>query len=882
MANVNRIRLGQEAHALEQRRSAHGRWRWGFQSATPSEDEVAVPSALVVYYDVERLAFALTDGPAADFLAEQIADYLWSREALGDKWPLNLREWLADTSRWEGAPSGKTAFICGRLERHIPGGRIYLAWLGLNGVRLQDRAGEDMSLDTALSEDEGWSAEHGPEPEGMALHAYRGSLFRLGRLIVLSGGAAPLFDDLPDMSQADLQQALEDWAEEATHDLAFLDLRINPVLSEPHQVALHYRWVAPELCMLFWSPAPNATAYRIEESATPTFEQAALVAELTDGRQTQYRLSPPTDAPRYYRVVPLNQGVVGTPSEPVLPVPVVLTAPLLQRVKWADDGGYVLSWTPIVQATSYEVQVAESPEFEPFESEIIYRGEVAELYLPPDTPPHRYYRVRAINVLYAPHNPSPWSRPQRAPERLATPHFTRVTHEQLEWEPVRGAQLYEVRVTALSDEPEIGEEERTETVRTSDTLIGAAEQPATYRVRALRHPDDRETVSAWSDTVTLASQEVGRAQGRHGWLWYSLFVAALVGALVGVGLGVSGLRRYQLANATATRTPYPSEAVVQTKRAATAYVMHATAASRLSTEVRLTEVAFVAATGTAGAWTETPTPTLTWTPSNTPNATETLAAAFAAGLTATASQWTETPTPTLTRTPSPTPNMTATFEAAFVAGLTATAEAWTATPTATPTPNVPATAQMLAASALTETAAAWTDTPTPSATPNVDATFRAAFVAGLTATAELWTETPMPTLTHTPTRTPNVPATAQMLAASALTATAHAWTETPMPSATPNVDATIAAYMAVGCYVVSPEMMDWPVYTIPLEGASTLAEGVPVLAQVLERRALLDPDQETVEWLLVGVWRDGRLEYGWVRVPSDVDVAELYDGPQCP
>ncbi len=808
MANVNRIRLGQEVHPLEQRRSTHGRWRWGYQPAVPPEDEAAIPAALVVYYDVERLAFALAQGAAADFLAQQIAEYLWSRETLGDEWPLNLREWLADTSRWEGGASGQTGFICGRLERNIPGGRIYLAWLGLNGVRLQDRAGEDMPLDTALSEGEGWSAEHGPEPEGMALHAYRGSLFRLGRLMVLSGGAAPLFDDLPDMSQADLQQALEDWAQESTRDLALFDLRINPVLSEPHQVVLHYRWTTPELCTLFWSPSPNATAYRIEEAATPTFEQASLVAELTDGRQTQYRLSPPTDAPRYYRVIPLNQGVAGTPSEPVLPVPVVLTAPLLQRIQWADDGGYMLSWTPIVQATSYEVQVAESPEFEPFESEIIYRGEVAELYLPPSTPPRRYYRVRAINVLYAPHNPSPWSRPQRAPERLATPHFTRVTHEQLEWEPVRGAQLYEVRVTALSDDPEMSEEERTEVVRTRDTLIGAADQGATYRVRALRDPNDEDTVSAWSDVVTLSMHEGGRARTGRGWLWYALVATALVGLLAGVGVGVSGLRRYQLANATATRTPYPAEALAQTKQAATAYVMHSTAASRLSTEVRLTEVAFAIATGTAEAWTETPTPTLTFTPSDTPNATETLAAAFAAGLTATAAQWTETPTP------SATPNLTATFEAAFAAGLTATAEAWTATPTATPTPNVPATAQMLAASALT--------------------------------------------------------------------ATAGAWTETPTPSATPNIDATIAAYMMAGCYVISPEMADWPVYAIPLVGASTLGQGVPVLAQVLERRALLDPDQKSVDWLLVGVWRDGHLEYGWVRVPDDVDAADLYDGPQCP
>ncbi len=894
MTSVHRIALGPETTALDQGRSAHGRWRWGYQHADAPETGTPIPAALRITQDADRLVFVMAGGPAAAFLADRIVTYLWTRESLNDDWPRDLDAWFGDPEQWDDVPpvEGRTGFICGRLERNLPGGRIYLAWLGMSGIRLLDRSNNDLTLDIAIAEYEGWTPGYTPDADGQDLHAYRGSLFGLDRVIVLAPGAEPLRDDLPDMAAPDLQQALTDWAAESEHDLALFDLRLNPVLSEPNRVILNYRWVSPELCLLFWKPSPNATAYRIQESETPDFESADLLAELTDGRQTQYRFSPPTAGPRYYRVIPLNQGVPGTPSDPVRPTPVVLAAPILQPVEWDKDGGYVLHWTPIEQATGYEVQTAPASDFEPHESEVIYRGEIAEVYLPPSTEPNRYYRVRAINVLYAPQNPSRWSQPRRAPARLATPRFTSVTHARLEWDAVPGAQQYAVRVTAQGED----EDHQGQDVFTRDTAIRTADQPAVYRVRALRHPDDKRTASEWSAPVTIAPKQLALATpgnpSRR--LVPLLVVAAIVALLVGAALGMGGIEAYQRARATATRTPLPQNLVQETQSAATAAALNATQVNALSTRVRLTELAIAFATGTADAWTQTPTPTATFTPSHTPNLTETIDVAFAGGLTATATAWTPTPTmthtptathtltPTATLTPSSTPNAVATLESAFAAALTATATAWTPTPTMTHTPTATHT--------LTPTA-----TLTPSSTPNAVATLESAFAAALTATATAWT--PTPTMTHTPTAThtltptatltpsstPNAAATLESAFAAALTATATAWTPTPQPTVTttPDVEATVAAYVEAGCYIMRLPPEPLPLRAVPVPDGRVLLDAVPLLAQV-SSQITFEVTGAPITWLRVRVHQADGPVTGWVRVPPDLDPSRITGGADCP
>ncbi len=244
MNNVQRIHLGPDSAPLQQGRSTHGRWRVAFQRAeVVPEDSGPLPAALVIIQDAERLAFAMTEGDAAAYLAEHLADHLWTRDSANGDWPETLRVWLTDTSQWADAPDGRTGFICGRLERSIAGGRIYLAWLGMNGVRLLKRTDVPVKLDIVIDEGETWTRTYGPEPVGMGLHAYRGSLFGLDRLAILSGGADPLYDELPDLTGPDLQQALEDWSADSFRDLALFDLRLNPVLTSPNSVTVGYRWV---------------------------------------------------------------------------------------------------------------------------------------------------------------------------------------------------------------------------------------------------------------------------------------------------------------------------------------------------------------------------------------------------------------------------------------------------------------------------------------------------------------------------------------------------------------------------------------------------------------------------------------------------------------
>jgi len=64
-------------------RSPHGRWRAGYRHGeAPLSEGNSTPAALIVNQDAERLVFVLTEGNAAEFLAEQLAHYLWVTRAL--------------------------------------------------------------------------------------------------------------------------------------------------------------------------------------------------------------------------------------------------------------------------------------------------------------------------------------------------------------------------------------------------------------------------------------------------------------------------------------------------------------------------------------------------------------------------------------------------------------------------------------------------------------------------------------------------------------------------------------------------------------------------------------------------------------------------------
>ncbi|MGQ9851676.1 MAG: hypothetical protein ACUVSU_16670, partial [Aggregatilineaceae bacterium] len=692
MTSMQRLVLGDTEFAFHSGQSAHGRWRTGYARAVAS----SLPTALALTLDAGRFVFVLAEGGAALAFARQACDYLWTLDAIGDDWPAPLVARLEARTHWQDLPAGPWRFVAGRLDRQLPISFLSLAWLGLPPARLLDRALTAIDLGTDESDSEAlWSPQDGPVT---GLRAYRGSLFGMERLLLLSPGADILAAGLPDLSNARLEQALQDWRADATRDLVVLDIRLSPALAAPSAVMLTCRWVAPDLCELRWNPSPNATGYRLETAPTPDFAAPELLAELTDGRQIRYQFSPPPDRPVFIRAVPLNQGVAGAASQPVCPLPLTLIAPLLQSVRWSADGGYTLTWTPIPQATGYEVQEAPGERFEASEATIVYRGDRPECRLPLGTPPGHFYRVRAINALYAPTAPSPWSDPVPAPARLDTPVFTEVTDDHLAWTSVPGAQSYLLRVVPLGADERQGEE-----MPVSEPSSAVAHAPATYRVRALRQAHDLLTASEWSAPVTVAPAAYPTAPPARPSAPLILGVA-LVALLVGAALGLMGLRAYQDANATATPTPLPQEAIAATFEVATLAADRATQVVALETAMQRTLDAEMTRTHQPSA---TPSPTLTFTstypPSPTPNATATrdaIIAAFAADLTHTAAAFTATPTPSATLTPSPTPNATATRDAiiaAFAADLTHTAAAFTATPTPSatltpsPTPNATAT-----------------------------------------------------------------------------------------------------------------------------------------------------------------------------------------------
>ena len=646
MTTIQRLFLGHEASAFEQGHSLHGRWRAAYQRAAAPDGE-RTPAALVLTQDAARLVFVLAEGPAAAIVAEEFADRLWTLEKVGDDWPTPLAAWLADGALWHDAPAGPACFAAGRLDRQQPVGAVALAWLGCAGVHLLDRALLRVEAEHPAAAGGAWSPESGVAPDSGALGWQRSSLFGLDRLVVVSNGAAPLAADLPDMATADVHQALLDWSAEATRDLALLDLHLAPVVSQPSAVALTYRWIAPELCELRWNPSPNATAYRLEVSAIPDFASPTLLAELTDGRQIVYRFSPPPGRTTYYRVVPLNQGIAGPPSEAVCPLPPAMTAPVLLPPGWSADGGPALRWTPIPQATAYEAQESASERFESSETTVVYRGERPDCELPPETPAGRFYRARALNTLYAPETPSPWSEPVQAPAHLDTPVFTRVTSERLAWTPVPGARAYVLHITPRGQDEGQGED-----ITVSEPSSAVAHVYAAYRVRALRGPGDTRSASEWSAPATVAPPGAAGSPPSNPRPVGPLIVgAALVALLVGAALGLGGLRAYQDANATATPNATATGAAVRAAFAADL-------------------------TATADAFTTTPSPTPTASPTRTPvsSATpdsaatsEAIRAAFAADLTATAASFTATPSPTPTASPTRTPVPSSTPDSAATA-----------------------------------------------------------------------------------------------------------------------------------------------------------------------------------------------------------------------
>ncbi|MCZ7545694.1 MAG: protein kinase [Anaerolineae bacterium] len=228
-------------------------------------------------------------------------------------------------------------------------------------------------------------------------------------------------------------------------------------------------------------------------------------------------------------------------------------------------------------------------------------------------------------------------------------------------------------------------------------------------------------------------------------------------------------------------------AATATEQAAVQATLNAQQAQLIRTLSAIeTARAILDATGTAVAWTDTPTPTFTPsdtpTPTRTPTRTPTLTPSRTPTLTPTAT-FTATPTPTATLTPTDTPTPTRTP---------------TRTPSRTPTPTPTPTATATLTRTPTPTP---TVTPTPTRTPTATPTVTRTPTITPSATPSVTpsqTPTPTPTTTDTPTATPTVApsstptrtATATVAPSSTPTRTATA-TLTRTPSATAPLKPTL-------------------------------------------------------------------------------------------
>lgn len=529
MTATRRDSIGPDVETRKQARNAHGRWSALYLRADVSAE--AARAAFFGVYDSERWTFALAEGEGARLMAECLTEFLWTLHEPETDWPGALHAWLADTGQWQDIGAGAVRFVCGRIDRRTFGGALSLAWLGMRGVGLLGPQGAAIPLDRATAADEVWTPQVGEDLP--ALHSHTSPLTDVRRLVVLTRGAESLIRDLPDMTPSEMALALESLADGAGADLLLFDLTLDRVPVSEETVRVVCRWTDPALCELEWEPLPQATGYRVEWSPGPDFAEPELVAEMMDGRQVRYRLAPPVDHARYYRVVPLIGNGTAAPSEPVTALPLTLPVPVLGAPRWVNDGALRLRWTPVPVATGYEVETAPTEDFEEGETRIVYRGERPEVTLPSSTPPGRYYRVRALNALYAPDAPSAWSEPVRGPGRLMTPVFTQVTSRYLAWERVPGAGVYEVRVTPPDRDPEQGDE-----LFTEEPSIAASGEAATYQVRALRARGNERGASEWTAPVTISPRAQQPTQ--RGLAIPALILVALAALAVGVAIGVTG------------------------------------------------------------------------------------------------------------------------------------------------------------------------------------------------------------------------------------------------------------------------------------------------------------------------------------------------------
>lgn len=487
--------LTQPQPSIEQQETPHGVLRTFFYAGNDN--------ALRVYcrYDLARMIFVFIHGKHASILGEAMRDWLWENfpalEMNEQTFSELSYEYLQTQARQLVPPTKDThALVIGAISRESEEGYVWLSWLGTSGVRLLDGRRNPISIEMGLYPGEGWSSDDGVSPLHARPHTISSVLNPINRILIFSSGLRDYVEELPHLGRVALARIAESASEEHGAALLF-DLYPQAVVESPDQVIIRYRWDSPYEATLRWNKPRHVSGYRVEQASTLSFTDAEILAEMMDARQLLYRVQPPTDREVYYRIVPFHNNMVGVPSSPVRVTPVGLVAPVLESMHWTSAGQMLARWSTVLQADRYELEASPEFDFDSPQNEIVYSGSdnFAEFDLE-----HRggwYFRIRSLNVVFAPNDASPWSHPVQAPRRLQTPQFESVTAEKVSWFPVQGATLYEVRrVLSKTDFKLL-------TTVKAPYFTPPKGQRGLYEVRALRVEGEEKTASLWSSEISI-------------------------------------------------------------------------------------------------------------------------------------------------------------------------------------------------------------------------------------------------------------------------------------------------------------------------------------------------------------------------------------------
>jgi hypothetical protein len=469
----------------------------------PHQSEQTV-AFLATRYDDQRLVLVLALGKQSAALTGKMIDWLWEKfpadEVDAKGFSEQLYDYLQDEARSIGDETNAYSLVIGALTRAVPEGRLWLAWLGTAGVRALKGNREPLQLEQGLIPGEGWSPKNGVVPEHARPHTKIVPLNTVDRLLIFSNALQPVADELAYLGRAATQRVAEAHADKLPSVL--FDLQPFRVVPEPEAFTVRYRWDTPYEVTLFWSASLNATGYRLEQASSPTFDDAVMLAEMTDERQRLYRVQPPTNEEVYYRVVPLAENLPGKASVPIVVTPIQLIPPIIESVQWMGNGGFKLTWANLPQADSYDLECSPEDDFDSPETTIIYQGGETSFETDADFATGWYFRVRSANTYFAPKSPSQWSVGRRAPVFLDVPQFEQISSSKIIWGAVDGASVYEVRHRKESEDEGSGYESHGFVEERSFTP--PQRPPTLYQVRALRSEQDLSTASPWSKGIVIS------------------------------------------------------------------------------------------------------------------------------------------------------------------------------------------------------------------------------------------------------------------------------------------------------------------------------------------------------------------------------------------